>query len=490
MNLFFTRPGLSLLLCTLTSAITPGLASALETPPGEAQTSFESANGVTEFCSLPRILDPQATLIGSAPKYAPFTKVEIQSTKRICGADFYDTRESTGEATATVVCPKLGSTNPAVMLHTLPFGTTRAEYVAQECPKVKGRAGDLIAKYKQSVSCSYTPSILTYPRLARIFRSEIELPFTAYRSMDRREHLEIADRAKDLAARVAGRDALIAQTWRMIYRDDLDPASSPRRSVLYRDADALLFGALVPDTPGDEIYWAANGSTNGDRVANFQMTKAFRMVSEPTPVSNWRIPTTHDAATLQKVILLREMGDLIVLDSLLNQQDRFGNLHTRPHYVRMNSDGAIEWKLLKTKKTQVNGRPVKAPDPEQAATMTAQGFVAIDRMLLADNDCGVAKENRMRKAGIPQKVTHLHPDTYLAVQRLHKLAGQGRLQGYLKSDLLFLDKDVTSVQANIAALAVMFKKKCLAGRLFLDADIAQHLGAKPKVDSVAFCQAN
>jgi hypothetical protein len=111
-------------------------------------------------------------------------------------------------------------------------------------------------------------------------------------------------------------------------------------------------------------------------------------------------------------------------------------------------------------------------------------------MLLADNDCGVAKENRMMKAGIPFKVTHLHPDTYLAIQRLQKLAVAGRLKEYLRADLLFQDKDVKSVEANLAKLAAHYKAKCLEGKLFLDADLAQYLGAKPKVDSVAFCRAN
>jgi hypothetical protein len=463
---------------------------ALETPPGDAQASFDSPRGTSEFCSLPRILDLPSTLAGGTAKYAPFHDDERASTKHICGADFYDKRESAPGALAAVVCPKLNSSNPGVMLHELPAGMSRAKYIAQECPKTKNRAGKLIAKFKQSVSCSYTPSILSYPRFARNLGSEIELPFTAYRSMDRLEHLEIATAAKDLAARVAGYDALIAQTWRVIFRDDSNPAASPRRTALYRDNYSLIFGALVPEKSGDEIYYAANGSTSGDRVANFQVTKAFQMVSSSSPVIEWGLPRSFSVETAQKLVLLREMGDLIVLDSLLNQQDRFGNLHYRPHYLRMNPGASLEWKLMKLKSATVNGRTTKVPDPEQQAEMTAQGFLAVNRMLLADNDCGVAKENRMMKAGIPFKVTHLHPDTYLAVQRLQKLAAAGRLKEYLRGDLLFQDKDVKSVEANVVKLATYFKSKCLEGKLFLDADLAQYLGAKPRVDSVDFCRAN
>jgi len=55
--------------------------------------------------------------------------------------------------------------------------------------------------------------------------------------------------------------------------------------------------------------------------------------------------------------------------------------------------------------------------------------------------------------------------------------------------MLFTNNDVRSVQGNLALLASTFKRKCLNGTLFLDADIAQWLGKKPVVDSKAFCAA-
>jgi hypothetical protein len=488
----------SILIPSVTAFFTLVAAQAVDTPPGETLGSFESSNGVSEFCSAPRALDLDATVATSQPAYLAFRDFEQKSAKKTCRADFYDTRESTAEETAVVVCPKLGSTNPSVMMHELPFGMSRAQFIAKECPKVKDRAGDTIAKFKQSVSCSYTPSILSYPRVGAMLRSEIEMPFTVYRSMDRREHLEIAAAAKDLAARVAGRDSLIAQTWRTIYSDDANPSASPRRAGLYRDGNTLIFGGLVPDTKGDEIYWEANGSAAGDRVANFQKTAAFAMVASAKPVSSWGLDKEFTPAVAQKLVLLREMGDLIVLDTLLNQQDRFGNLHTRPHYLAVGADGAFDWKLAKKKKkTELTpeeaARAKKGefiPDPKQAADMAAKGYLLLNRMLMADNDCGVAKENRMAKAGIAAKVAHLHPDTYLAVQRLQSLAAKGALANYLRSELLFTTRDVTSVQANLASLARTLKTRCLAGQLRLDADLAQHLGLKPAVDSVAFCRAN
>ncbi len=487
-------------------SFTFGIAAiAIETPPGEVQTSFESQNQVSEFCSLPRILDVASSTQG-APAFVPFLEAEKETAKKICRADFYDDRESTATDLAAVTCPKLNSTNPGLMIHALPDGMTREQFVRNECIKPKKRAGALIAKFKQSVSCSYTPAILSYPRMARILKSEAELPFTAYRSMDRLEHLEIATLAKDQAAQVGGYDSLIAQTWRGLYSAVSSPrtyGTSAKRAALFRDEFKLLYGALVPELSGDEIYWDANGSAAGDRVANFQRTASFAMVSNPRPVSEWGGPRSENVATIQKLVLLREMGDLIVLDTLLNQQDRFGNLHYRPYYVKVGSDGSLTWKKGKAKlvKNSQTKKDELVWDATELAAMTAQGYANVKRMLMNDNDCGVAKENKMARAGISGKVKHLHPDTYLGVQRMAALAKwvqksdqsrvlEGPLVDYLKSDLLFTYADVKSVVGNLHAMAKDFKQRCADGTLYLDADVAQYLGKVPPVDSRAFCAAN
>ncbi len=451
--------------------------------PGEVQGSFDSPNAITESCSLPRSLNLDETRATKTPTYVPFRASDVKTAKKICHADFYDTRESVEGEKAAATCPKLNSTNPGLMIHEIPVGMTREAYVRNECPKPK-RAGDLIAKFKQSISCSYTPSILSYPRMAEMMKSEIELPFTAYRSMDLKEHLKFATDAKAIAARVAGPDDLITQTWGMLYRSDLNP--SRYGTTLYRDNFTQIYGALVPDLKNDEIYYEANGATKGDRVANFQVTKAFAAVTSATPVSAWGMAKDVSGEVVQKMLLLREMGDLIILDTLLNQQDRFGNLHYRNHYVKMNDDGSLDWKVMKLVK---DAKGKKVTDAAQAAELKAKGYLVVRRMLLADNDCGVAKENKMAAAKIAQRLTHLHPDSYAAVQNMQKLSESGMLATYLKSDLLFTPADVKSVQANLASMAATFKKKCLDGTLYLDADLAQWVGKKPTVNSKAFCAA-
>ncbi len=431
--------------------------------PGVLQSSFISPNQIEESCSIPRTLDLEVSREAPKLSYLRVRPEDESTVKKICRTDFYDSRESTRESVASVTCPKLSSTNPSLMIHELPYGMTREDFIRNECPKPKHRVGKLISKFKQSISCSYTPAILSYPRFAEMLKSEIQLPFTAYRSMDRLEHFKIATEAQELARRSAGNDSLIAQTWRSLYRADLNPAGAGAK--LFRDGGTQIYGGLIPEISDEGVYYAANGATRGDRVANFQMTPAFHDVTSPLPIVSWGISRRFSPEVAQRLILLREMGDLIILDTLLNQQDRFGNLNFRNSYLKISDGGSTVWSRIKT-----------------------PGSVPVRRMLLADNDCAIAKINRMSAAHIAERVTHLHPDSYLALQNMNRMAERGMLSFYLKNELLFTDVDVKSVESNISMLAHHFKQKCLNGSLYLDADLAQWLGKKTAVDSKTLCR--
>ena len=99
-------------------------------------------------------------------------------------------------------------------------------------------------------------------------------------------------------------------------------------------------------------------------------------------------------------------------------------------------------------------------------------------------------ERQSERAKVESWRLHVLIEAGYPLPLAEKLAAKGLLAGYLKDDLLFRDADVKSVQSNLALLAAAFRQNCRAGKLRLDADIAQYLGAKPKVDSVAVCNAN
>jgi len=105
------------------------------------------------------------------------------------------------------------------------------------------------------------------------------------------------------------------------------------------------------------------------------------------------------------MVQLRDASALIVIDTPMNQQDRFGNVHCQNTYYYRdtadpNPDGSP--KLKSSRKLT----------PDQVAHL---GAVQVKTLLLKDNACGVSKTNVARQAGLIDRVAHIDPDTYRRV---------------------------------------------------------------------------
>ena len=97
----------------------------------------------------------------------------------------------------------------------------------------------------------------------------------------------------------------------------------------------------------------------------------------------------------------------------MNQQDRFGNIHSRQTYYYLD---------------RADPNPDGSPKLKSASTLTpaqiAQlGAVKVKTLLLKDNDCGVSKSNVAMQAGLLDRVAHIDPETYRHVLQFDATAG-------------------------------------------------------------------
>src|SRR6516164_9133728 len=136
-----------------------------------------------------------------------------------------------------ILCPALYSTNPGTDIYELPTGVSRASFEQKECAKATGRNADFLAKYKQSTSCSYTPAILAYPKVADALKIHVDVPATVYRTMELATHKGV-----EKMAGVYAHD-LIKQTWAGLVSQMA--ASNPK--VI---KDGLLYRALLDHKGG------------------------------------------------------------------------------------------------------------------------------------------------------------------------------------------------------------------------------------------------
>src|SRR5260370_25037211 len=125
-----------------------------------------------------------------------YSDKDIEVETRLCNID--------GNSNAAV-SPKLNSTNPGLDFYSLSQGVARDD-VAARCETSGAKK---IAKYKLSTSYTYTPSILCDSHMSRMLGRSGNVPPTALRTFDLKNHIALGHKALDQTKS----GTLIHQTW-------------------------------------------------------------------------------------------------------------------------------------------------------------------------------------------------------------------------------------------------------------------------------------
>jgi len=406
---------------------------------GEQTMQIPVPDRHAEICVVPKHL--------AAGKYSD---KDIEIENRLCNID---------EHQNSAVCPKLNSTNPGLDLYSLPQGGTPQQVEAARC----NTAGvHKIAKYKLSSSCSYTPSILGYYHLSRMLGGIADVPPAVLRTFDLQNHIALGRAA---LAETAS-NSLIHQTWASLMAQLTAGANGKRRDSLLTADFTQSYGALSENPKHESFYkeFFNGGANNVARASNFRdKNPIVQMLAHNADISTL-VGRSFTTENVQKMVQLKDAADLIVIDTLMNQQDRFGNIHylTTYYYIDaadLDADGSPK---LKSSKDLT---------PEEAAKL---GAVQLKTMLLKDNDCGVAKENVANQVGLAGRIAHIDPKTYLLLQQLDAVADSAETKDFFVRELVFTADDYANVRKNLKDLATKLHQACLKGGLKLDLDLQAH----------------
>ncbi|WP_417911390.1 hypothetical protein [Candidatus Electronema sp. TJ] len=409
------------------------------------------------------------------PKNFPLSANQKADKKQeeMCGWDFYaDARKIKLEA-------KNNSTNPAVIVSV--FDQGKGEFARE-------------AKLKSSVTCSYAPAILAYYQLSRYLGGAGNVPEAVLRTMNLAKHKKI---------REAGRTSSIASMWASWdkYYRELSPS-------VFTNDKKQIYGALTDIAKQErffsEIYGSPSARTPEARLAAFRATAVYKAMTNSAPLASL-IPARVDIQlvakpnigsvtqddklrrTVQWTQYVRDLADMVLLDSLLNQQDRFGNQHKKAFIYQFVEGGKIKKHKVKAAKNR-QGKALGWSIGAEEKALLEQGGVLIEEMLLKDNDCGGSrKTNVQMSAGTAEKIRHVHPESYFRLVKLNAAlrqeqdlpASQRTLERYFSNELLFTDNDLRMFRSNLEKTAAAMRKNCKAGLLKLDADILVQLGKKP-----------
>ena len=398
-----------------------------------------------EICEIP--MRPDGVIYGSK---------QLEDLQELCEMDFYS------EDFAT--CFKDNSTNPGVQLFEVPEGRNRS---SMERGSVNCAGEKKLAKFKQSITCSYTPSILGYYHVSQFFDGFALVPPTVYRTMDRHEHKVIVDRAIDHNSR-------ILKFWK---RFETAHSQYSKRPRLFLDAstDYKLYGALSENPRGEgkyrEIWGLYAGGVRydyGERYIGFRLSKksGFKFMKKTTPIKDQAISKKFKYAA-HWVQRLKDISGMIVIDYIMSQADRFVNQHFVPYHVILTTEGSTQ--RYKTKKYSINSDK-KVLVHKKKGTEIAYKDIAenVKYMMLKDNDCGVVKKNKMKIVGLLDDVNHLSPKFYARLLEWDTYIHSNTGGDYFREVAKFTQRDLQKVRGLTREAVDLLKKKCLSGQLKLD----------------------
>ncbi len=435
---------------------------------GAERAVYTSPYGYSEVCVIPKLIAGIEVDEKSQAKQ-----------KDLCKINFYDVAPESKMA----MCPKIFSTSPAIEIFNFAKSglDTRVDFEAKYCAMARHKPAKKIAKFKQSITCSYTPSILAYYQLSQYFGGILHIPEAVIRTMDKRSHFEVVQKAIPIAEKNLKPTDIVRIAWTNYWpKAHQNAANNPQLSSpgslvtpwLFTSDYMGVYGALS-ENPSDEYGY-------GEVYGKFTYDQRYQIMMKQKPfqlVSNGELATKFLQASLemsaQSLRQMRDMSEMILLDTLLNQQDRVGNIAYIPYAYYLKDDKLLKIKLAEAK-----------IDTKVATAILGEGGhfgTIVKEMQLKDNDCGVAKSNKAREFSLLEEVRHIRLKTYQKLLALRDEVQKPETKAYFKAELLFNDEDYDGpkkFKGNVEFAAALLQKNCREGKLFFDIDIETHVAGK------------
>ncbi|WP_413568714.1 hypothetical protein ACLWBD_14550 [Bdellovibrio sp. HCB117] len=417
---------------------------------GERRVEFRSPQGLAEVCVVPKKWPG-----------ASYRSDDVEKENDLCSYDFH---------TNMGICPKYTSTNPAILLLKPNATYSKAAIDASNCD-VKKMNVKTEAKFKQSVTCSYTPAILAYYPISRILGNVGRVPVAVIRSMDREVHSRQTDKA---IAHFQNSTDDIKYSWNAMGKVHKNPANYP---TVIDGTLSQIYGALSDNIKNEEQYVEVSGKgVYETRYERFLQQPPFLKVSGSQTVEQM-LGTKDFAAVAQTVTQMKDVSDLVLLDTLMNQQDRIGNIHYKFYWYAANP-ATQKIERMKSEAKWV-GNQLQVPQAEKDL-MAGKQAALIKEMVLKDNDCGIVKTNMMRRVGALEKVKHMSYNTYRRFMAFERTLKDAYTKDYFMKEMLFTSGDYGVLVGNATKAKQILLSKCQAGELIFDVDLETYIPGATK----------
>ena len=418
------------------------------------------------------------------PKHLPLAHYKDSDRKdeaMLCGIDFYgQTVMYDLPLTQVAVCPKNRSTNPAVELYKIKSADlSMSAYESKQCrlpsKKRDKKLAKRIAKFKQSISCSYTPSLLGYYHVSRMLGNIADVPPAVIRTMALTRHRKIAKLGYQVARKY--KQTVQAKTWKSVIdtENHIDSKSNKMgrkysKQIFTKD-NKQIFGAMQKDVKHEEKYkefYIKNVKNSYRRLTSQPFVKKLMRKN---------IPKTASVANLYQ---LKDYADMLLLDYLLSQEDRFGNIAYKDYYYFIDKTGSIQRK-------RINGKEEAKHQYAALQQYALSDLHKVRRLVLKDNDCGVNRLNRTKKSKIMSKIRHMSLNSYQNLLKLESKLEANSTENFFQQELLFSSRDWENFEHSVRSLTKVLQKNCRSGRLQLDLNPRRKMLSLSTINSKSNC---
>jgi len=446
------------------------------------------------FMSVIPVFNAQANSLEGVPQceaVPPLAMDSLPEDQKVelayCAIDF--------SSTSIALCPKTWSTSPGAVIYALD-GTEWAgkagEFEQQNCG-VGGHARDKASRelgiFKSSLngrktSGTFAPASLLYYHFSRLLKTHVqvppavrvEFPLTAYHPRIVQPGLKFSN---------SKRSSMLHEGWLEVERAFAQPASYSHRRELFTADQKRLWGVILMEQGhryGPEVSGTRASGWGDGQNRDFQKTAPFLALRTDLPLAA-AIESGIDKASqdpamaselpanisVQQVASwMRDITEIVILDYMLRQQDRIGNI-----------DYLWRWQWLEGGQLRV----AKAqPDNEQAVKLRVS--------VLNDNDAGVRTSyaNYAKKTGMLDTWHHMDSSLYRRVQLLAQdFAESGEVAQGVQENYRLSKREIEGILLRGIEIADALRQRCEAGELRFDLDSASVLSPAKAREEVIDC---
>lgn len=425
-------------------------------------------------------LKEQCIRISAFPS-AIYSEEDNEQEKFYCELDF----------SQLALCPKIWSTSPGTILYKIDkdaYGGDYRRFEQQHCAEGYHTGEAALSEpalYKVSIngrdtSATFAPASWVYYHLSRYFQTGIQVPVAVYRSMDAKAHnSRVTKPALDI---VTGRHGLgmLTAGWRLLDAIETGQSTGAVANAVLTDNGQQIFGVLLNisgDRYGPEVNGTRESGWGAGQNNDFQQTAPFLALRNELPVAeaasaaileSRRNPKMAkalpaDTPVEQVVFWMRDILEITLLDFILGQQDRIGNID-------------YNWRWYWVEDDKLRSSPAQGKEPP--AAIAAYKPVRIKQSALNDNDAGVRTgyADFAAKTHMLENLRHYNAGLY---QRLGRLAADFKAEGaayqWLTESAGLSSKEAEAIVRRTGEAFALLQADCQSGRLRLDLEPAQLL---------------